>query len=115
MYTRQNSNLANIERQMWRHASQPRIGIVKQLLNTLLGELDAVSTDERVALDENFNLHEQLKNFESDIIRQALFLTGNNQRLAARMLGINYTTLNAKMKRLGIHAKGEAVFNLREV
>ncbi len=113
MYTRQ--NLASIERQMWQQASQPRIGIVKQLLNKLLGELDAVSSDGRVALGENFNLHEQLKNFESDIIRQALSLTGNNQRLAARMLGINYTTLNAKMKRLGIHAKGDANFSLREV
>ena len=112
MYTRQ--NLANIERRMRRQASQPRIGIVKQLLNTLLGELDAVDAGARVALDENFNLHEQLKNFESDLIRQALFVTGNNQRLAARLLGVNYTTLNAKMKRLGIHAKGEAVLNLRE-
>ena len=115
MYTRQNPNLAYIERRMWQYSTTPRIGIVKQLLNTLLGELDAVSTDERVALDENFNLHEQLKNFESDIIRQALFLTGNNQRLAARMLGINYTTLNAKMKRFGIGCKGEGLALDREV
>lgn len=113
MYTRQ--NLANIERQMWQQTSQPRIGIVKQLLNKLLGELDAVIADGRVTLDENFNLHEQLKNFESDIIRQALALTGNNQRLAARMLGINYTTLNAKMKRLGICGKSDALSGLREV
>ena len=113
MYTRQ--NLANAERQMWRHANEPRIGIVKQLLNKLLGELDAVIMDGRVALDENFNLHEQLKNFESDIIRQALSLTGNNQRLAARLLGVNYTTLNAKMKRLGICGKTDANASLREV
>jgi DNA-binding NtrC family response regulator len=107
MYTRQNPNLAYIERRMWQQSSTPRIGIVKQLLNKLLSELDAVNENERVSLDENFNLNEQMKNFETDIIRQALFLTDNNQRLAAQMLGINYTTLNAKMKRLGIPTKGD--------
>lgn len=107
MYTRQNPNLAYIERRMWQQTSTPRIGIVKQLLNKLLSELDAVNENERVSLDENFNLNEQMKNFETDIIRQALFLTDNNQRLAAQMLGINYTTLNAKMKRLGIPTKGD--------
>lgn len=107
MYTRQNPNLAYIERKMWQQASTPRIGIVKQLLNKLLIELETVDESERVHLDENFNLNEQMKNFESDIIRQALYLTDNNQRLAAQMLGINYTTLNAKMKRLGIPTKGD--------
>lgn len=107
MYTRQNPNLAYIERKMWQQATTPRIGIVKQLLNKLLNELDSVNENERVTLDENFNLNEQMKNFESDIIRQALFLTDNNQRLAAQMLGINYTTLNAKMKRLGIPTKSD--------
>ncbi len=107
MYTRQNPNLAYIERRMWQQTSTPRIGIVKQLLNKLLSELDAVNESERVSLQENFNLNEQMKNFETDIIRQALYLTDNNQRLAARMLGINYTTLNAKMKRLGIPTKGD--------
>lgn len=107
MYTRQNPNLAYIERRMWQQATKPRIGIVKQLLNKLLNELETVNENERVKLDDNFNLYEQMKNFEMDIIRQALFLTDNNQRLAAQMLGINYTTLNAKMKRFGIGMKGE--------
>ena len=107
MYTRQNPNLAYIERRMWQQSTTPRIGIVKQLLNKLLSELETVNENERVTLDDNFNLYEQMKNFEMDIIRQALFLTDNNQRLAAQMLGINYTTLNAKMKRFGIGMKGE--------
>jgi transcriptional regulator with PAS, ATPase and Fis domain len=102
MYTRQNPNLAYIERKMWQYSSSPRIGIVKQLLNKLLVELDSVDENERVPLDDDFNLHEQVKHFEMDMIRHALTLTNNNQRLAAQMLGINYTTLNAKMKRYGI-------------
>ena len=115
MYTRQNPNLAYIERRMWQYSTTPRIGIVKQLLNKLLSELETVNENERVNLDENFNLYEQMKNFEMDIIRQALFLTDNNQRLAAQMLGINYTTLNAKMKRFGIGCRGENLGFDREV
>ncbi|MBS1797982.1 MAG: hypothetical protein JSS81_29450 [Acidobacteria bacterium] len=107
MYTRQNPNLAFVERRMWEYSTTPRIGIVKQLLNKLLNELEEVNENERVRLGEDFNLFEQLKNFETDIIRQALYLTNNNQRAAAQMLGINYTTLNAKMKRFGIGAKEE--------
>ena len=115
MYTRQNPNLAYIERKMWQYSTTPRIGIVKQLLNKLLSELETVDETERVHLDENFNLYEQMKNFEMDIIRQALFLTDNNQRMAAQMLGINYTTLNAKMKRFGIGMKGETLALGKEV
>jgi DNA-binding NtrC family response regulator len=100
---------------MWQYSTTPRIGIVKQLLNKLLNELETVNENERVNLDENFNLYEQMKNFEMDIIRQALFLTDNNQRLAAQMLGINYTTLNAKMKRFGIGCKGESLALSKEV
>ena len=109
MYTRQNPNLAYIERKMWQYSSTPRIGIVKQLLNKLLMELETVGESERVALDEDFSLTEQVKHFEMDMIRHALQLTNYNQRAAAQMLGINYTTLNAKMKRYGIGGKEGAI------
>jgi TyrR family helix-turn-helix protein len=105
MYTRQNPNKAYIERQIWQSANSPRIGIVKQLLNKLLTELETVNEAERINLSDNFSLDEEVKHFEMDIIRQALFLTNNNQRLAAQMLGINHTTLNAKIKRYGIGDK----------
>ena len=105
MYTRQNPNVAYLERKMWQYSSSPRIGIVKQLLNKLLVELETVNETERIPLDDDFNLLEQVKHFEMDMIRHALQITNHNQRLAAQMLGINYTTLNAKMKRYGIGGK----------
>ncbi len=102
MYTRQNPNLAYMERKLWQYSTTPRMSIVKQLLNKLLEELEAVNETERLNLGEDFNLYEQTKRFEIDMIRHALFLTNNNQRGAARMLGVNYTTLNSKLKRYGI-------------
>ncbi len=102
MYTRQNPNLAYMERKLWQYSTTPRMSIVKQLLNKLLEELEAVNETERLNLGEDFNLYEQTKRFEIDMIRHALFLTNNNQRVAARMLGVNYTTLNSKLRRYGI-------------
>ena len=102
MYLQQNSNVANIERKLWEHLTTPRMGIVKQLLSKLQEELATVNETEQVKFGENFNLYEQIKNIEIDMIRHALFLTHNNQRVAAQMLGINYTTLNSKVKRYGI-------------
>lgn len=102
MYTINNPNMAYIERKLWQYSTTPRMSIVKQLLNKLLEELETVNETEKVKFGEDFNLYDQIKNFEIDMIRHALYLTGNNQRVAARMLGINYTTLNSKVKRYGI-------------
>lgn len=102
MYLQQNSNAATIKRKLWEHATTPRMSIVKQLLRRLQEELETVNETEQVKFGENFNLYEQIKSIEIDMIRHALFLTHNNQRVAARMLGVNYTTLNSKVRRYGI-------------
>lgn len=104
MDTRQKPNNAVIERELWKYSSTPRISIVKQLLNKLLVELETVNESEKVSFGENFNLYEQIKNFEIDMIRYALYLTNNNQSRAARMLGIKNTALNMKIKRYGIES-----------
>jgi DNA-binding NtrC family response regulator len=43
-----------------------------------------------------------VQRYESELIRQALQRTGGNQRRAAKLLGVKVTTLNCKIKRLGI-------------
>ena len=47
----------------------------------------------------------ELDAFEAGLIRDALIKSKGNQRDAARLLSIKPTTLNAKMKRLGITVK----------
>ncbi|MEP7039340.1 MAG: helix-turn-helix domain-containing protein [Acidobacteriota bacterium] len=102
MYAKQNQNTAVIERKLWKDSTTPRMRIVKQLLNKLLEELEIVNETERANFSRDFNLPERVKNYEIDIIRHALYMTNNNQRRAAQLLGIKGTTLNAKMKRHGI-------------
>ncbi|MBW2619531.1 MAG: sigma-54-dependent Fis family transcriptional regulator, partial [Deltaproteobacteria bacterium] len=53
-----------------------------------------------VSLEEGFNLKEHLLRVETDFIRQALARTGSNQAQAARLLGMNRTTLVEKLKKL---------------
>jgi DNA-binding NtrC family response regulator len=43
-----------------------------------------------------------IETFEAAIIRHALRKTGWNQRQAARLLGVKYTTLNHKVSKLGL-------------
>ena len=102
MYLERNSNLSSIEQKLRRHRTAPRMNIVKQLASKMLEELENVNETEKINFGKDFSLYEQIRKIEIDIIRHALSLTNNNQRMAAQMLGINNTTLNSKLKRYGI-------------
>ena len=51
------------------------------------------------------DLKQLLESYERALILTALAASGGNQRRAARSLGILPTTLNEKMKRLGLRAR----------
>ena len=55
----------------------------------------------------NLRLHEEVQQFEIDLIRIALDRTGGSQTQAARMLGVKLTTLNTKIKKYGIECPGQ--------
>lgn len=54
------------------------------------------------------DLKELLESYERVLILTALAGTGGNQRRAAQQLGLLPTTLNEKMKRLGLRRPAEA-------
>jgi transcriptional regulator with GAF, ATPase, and Fis domain len=49
-------------------------------------------------LGHGINFYDQVRRFEIDLIRRALEQTGGHQSRAARLLGMNATTLNSKIK-----------------
>ncbi len=55
----------------------------------------------------NANLKSLVTDFERRLILEALEASGGNQRQAARSLGVLPTTLNEKMKRLGLRPRDE--------
>jgi DNA-binding protein Fis len=48
------------------------------------------------------NFYDEVRRFETDLIRRALDQTGGHQSRAARLLGLNATTLNSKIKSYNI-------------
>jgi|GEM_PF-2247014 hypothetical protein len=53
-------------------------------------------------LNKQISLKELLNEVERKLLVRVLDGCGGNQRAAAKILGINYTTLNEKVKRYGI-------------
>ena len=58
-------------------------------------------------------LSDEVRRFETDLIRAALERTGGNQARAARLLGVKHTTLNAKIKKYRITLTEERALPLR--
>jgi DNA-binding NtrC family response regulator len=68
---------------------------------TVLREVDSLTSRETNG-KQKFGLQEEVQRYESELIRSALQRTRGNQRRAAQRLGVKVTTLNCKIKRLGI-------------
>lgn len=60
---------------------------------------------DEIDLARGVNFYDQVKRFEIDLIRRALDQTGGHQSRAARLLGLNATTLNSKIKSYNIHTR----------
>ncbi|HEX6719883.1 MAG TPA: helix-turn-helix domain-containing protein [Pyrinomonadaceae bacterium] len=82
---------------------QLHIQSIWELINLLLSQLEIVQNDSQQSDDVAcLNLREEVRRFEIELIRRALTRTRGSQVQAARFLGLNATTLNAKIKRYHI-------------
>ncbi|HUQ33905.1 MAG TPA: helix-turn-helix domain-containing protein [Pyrinomonadaceae bacterium] len=87
-----------------------RVQILKDMALTLLTEAQSLENETLMSelampegirqtdIERGINLDETVRRFESNIIRQALLITGGNQARAARLLGVKPNTLNYKVK-----------------
>jgi len=82
-----------------------RLDALKSLTALLLREIEAL---QKAILPKGrtdiskINLQSEIQAFEMDLISNALIRCNGNQRGAARLLDVGFTTLNAKIKRYGI-------------
>ncbi len=74
-----------------------------ELAFSMIDETEGVSSDIDIARGVNF--YDEVKRFEIDLIRRALDQTGGHQSRAARLLGLNATTLNSKIKNYNLFKK----------
>ncbi|MFN0279462.1 MAG: sigma-54-dependent transcriptional regulator [Pyrinomonadaceae bacterium] len=69
----------------------------------MMAAADGVSHEIDIAHGVNF--YDEVKKFEIDLIRRSLDQTAGHQSRAARLLGLNATTLNSKIKNYNIHPR----------
>ena len=69
----------------------------------MIAATEGASSD--IDLSRGVSFYEEVKKFEIDLIRRALEQTGGHQSRAARLLGLNATTLNSKIKGYNIGAR----------
>jgi len=62
----------------------------------IVAETEGLSSD--IDISRGVSFYDEVKRFEIDLIRRALEQTGGHQSRAARLLGLNATTLNSKIK-----------------
>lgn len=79
-----------------------RLESLKVFSNLILQEIENLRREENLSAAQNINLSEEVQNYEAELIRCALLRCNGRQRKAAKLLGVKFTTLNAKIKRLGI-------------
>src|SRR6059058_3033836 len=58
-----------------------------------------------IDISRGINFYDEVRRFEIDLIRRALDQTGGHQSRAARLLGMNPTTLNSKIKTYNINLR----------
>lgn len=76
---------------------------LREVALMLLREVESLASRQEPQ-NGHLGLQEEVQRYESELIRHALMRTGGNQRRAAKLLGVKVTTLNCKIKRLGIQA-----------
>ena len=79
--------------------------ILRKSLSTLIDFTEALRTalevlesPDVVNVDEGIDFYREVQRFEVALIERALGRTGGSQTKAARLLGLNLTTLNSKIK-----------------
>jgi DNA-binding NtrC family response regulator len=83
-----------------------RIEALKTLTKLLLYEVESLAEISPAKTNRvtagTINLNDQVQRYEIDLICKALVSVKGNQSKAAKMLGMNPTTLHAKLKRYEI-------------
>jgi DNA-binding NtrC family response regulator len=93
-------------------AATVRLKTLRELTLALLQEIESIKGNGSFEAKPTVDFADEVKRFETDLIRWALLRTGGHQRRAARMLNLKVTTLNAKIKRYRIQPHAPTAGNV---
>ena len=84
-----------------------RVEALRVLATVLLREVESleksVPNGDAALEKRDFSLADEVERYEADMIRCALIKARGKQRLAAKILGLKFTTLNCKIKKYNIN------------
>ena len=82
-----------------------KIATINRLVASLNDAVSDLESPDLPELDEQFDFYEEVERFEANLIKNALRITSGSQVKAAKLLKLNTSTLNAKMKTLKLLPK----------
>ena len=107
-----NSSNAPAQLRIAEHPVRDRIQGLLDLASSLMRETEILARDKvfneasaqlrTPDVAEGIDFYKEVERFETELIKLALEQAGRSQARAARLLGIRPTTLNSKIKMLGI-------------
>jgi DNA-binding NtrC family response regulator len=92
-----------------------RLKTLRELTLALLQEIESIKGHGSFEAKSTVDFSDEVRRFETDLIRWALLRTGGHQRRAARILNLKVTTLNAKIKRYRISPHAPASTNVVDI
>lgn len=88
-----------------RNGSGMSLKVLKDLTDALSGALEAMDSFRPPDVRHGICFYDEVRRFEIDLIRNALKVTAGSQTRAAKLLHLNPTTLNTKIKAYNIDWK----------
>jgi DNA-binding NtrC family response regulator len=77
-----------------------KLANISSLVASLNAAVEDLEMQDVKPMGEEFDFYNEVERFEINLIRSALRISGGSQVKAAKLLKLNATTLNAKMKTL---------------
>jgi DNA-binding NtrC family response regulator len=96
-------------------AASVRLKTLREMTLALLQEIESIKGHGSFESRPTVDFADEVRRFETDLIRWALLRTGGHQRRAARMLNLKVTTLNAKIKRYRIQPHAQPAGNVVDI
>ena len=82
-----------------------KLANISSLVSSLNAAVEDLETLDLTKMDEQFDFYNEVERFEIKLIKSALRITGGSQIKAAKLLKLNATTLNAKIKNFKLSTK----------
>lgn len=95
--------------------SSVKLELLREVAISLLDEIDTLKNSRVPDVERGIDLFDEVERFETALIRRALKVTQGSQTRAARLLGINATTLNYKIKRYNISLFNQPDYSLEPI